>query len=113
MDFEPEDEDLMEEEVAMEDAYAAPPPKLRSTITGGDFGLGVGASQHANRRTKGRGFREEIDRSSRYALKDFDSLDAGGGPGPQKCRTFLPRGDTESFVVSLLLLLPCRSLGLS
>lgn len=84
VDFEPEDEDLMEEEVAMEDAYAAPPPKLRSTITGGDFGLGVGASQHANRRTKGRGFREEIDRSSRYALKDFDSLDAGGGPGPQK-----------------------------
>eukprot|EP00246_Nothoceros_aenigmaticus_P007471 TRINITY_DN21297_c0_g1_i1.p1 TRINITY_DN21297_c0_g1~~TRINITY_DN21297_c0_g1_i1.p1 ORF type:complete len:203 (-),score=40.93 TRINITY_DN21297_c0_g1_i1:385-993(-) len=79
VDFEPAEEDLMDEDISMEDAYSAPPPKLRSTITGGDFGAGA-----SNKRTKGRGFREEIDRSNRYALKDFDSLDSGGGPGPLK-----------------------------
>lgn len=84
VDIEPEEEDMMDEDVPMDDAYAAPAPKLRSTITGGGLGYGGGASQHGHRKTKGRGFQEHLDRSNRYAVKDFESLDSGGGSGPQK-----------------------------
>lgn len=95
VDFEPEEDDLLDEDVAMEelDAPPAPPPKLKSTIitsgTGGGSRMGGGAAAAAaaaGRKTKGRGFREEgdADRSHRYAVKEFESLDSGGGPGPQR-----------------------------
>ncbi|KAK1295384.1 hypothetical protein QJS10_CPA16g01139 [Acorus calamus] len=85
VDFEPDMDDLMDDDavadeaVAPSPAAAAPAPKLRSTITGGDYS-GV-------KKTKGRGFREaeaEADRNSRFAGRDFDSLDSAGGPGPQR-----------------------------
>ncbi|KAF6158995.1 hypothetical protein GIB67_042076 [Kingdonia uniflora] len=76
VDFEPEDDDLMEEEGAIDEA---PHPKIRSAITGG-------SSFSAPKKTKGRGFREETEaeRNNRFASKDFDSLDSDGGPGPQR-----------------------------
>ncbi|KAL3702047.1 hypothetical protein R1sor_020069 [Riccia sorocarpa] len=87
VDFEPEEDDLLDDDVQMEDAEAppAPQPKLKSTITS----TSAGSSQvpgAAARKTKGRGFREETDadRSNRYASKDFESLDSAGGPGPQR-----------------------------
>jgi len=98
VDFEPEEDDLLDEDVAMEDLEMppapapapAPAPKLKSTIitsgTGGGGSRGApAAAAAAGRKTKGRGFREEADtdRSQRY-MKDFDSLDSGGGPGPQR-----------------------------
>lgn len=98
VDFEPEDDDLLDDDVPMEEimdaAPAAPAPKLRSTII--TSAVGGGASQLASaagagaamgRKTKGRGFREEndVDRSNRYAAKEFESLDSEGGPGPQRC----------------------------
>lgn len=94
VDFEPEDDDLLDDDVPMEEIMdvspAVPPPKLRSTIT--TSAVGGGASQLASaagtgRKTKGRGFREEndVDRSNRYAAKEFESLDSEGGPGPQRC----------------------------
>ncbi|KAM0948821.1 putative RNA-binding motif protein [Dioscorea sansibarensis] len=76
VDFEPDEDDLMEEDVGME-AEAVPVPKLRSTITGGS-----GEPSNAQRKTKGRGFREET--GPRFAGRDFDSLDSNGGPGPLK-----------------------------
>lgn len=79
LDFEPEEDDLMDEEGAADDASPrAPLPKLKSAITGG--------SEGALRKTKGRGFREEAvaGRASRLAGRDFDSLDSDGGPGPQR-----------------------------
>lgn len=99
VDFEPEDDDLLDDDVPMEEimdaAPAAPAPKLRSTIITNAVG-GGGASQLASaagagaamgRKTKGRGFREEndMDRSNRYAAKEFESLGSEGGPGPQRC----------------------------
>ncbi|KAJ6299479.1 hypothetical protein OIU76_020444 [Salix suchowensis] len=69
VDFEPEDDDLMDEEGAADvDASSsprAPLPKLK---------------------TKGRGFREEVDaeRQSRLSGRGFDSLGSDGGPGPQR-----------------------------
>jgi RNA-binding protein 8A len=78
VDFEPEDDDLMDEEGAI-DVDSAPLPKLKSAITGG------GAAA-APKRTKGRGFREEAaeaDRNNRLAGR-FDSLDSDGGPGPER-----------------------------
>lgn len=38
------------------------------------------------KKTKGRGFREETDaeRNSRFAAREFESLDSDGGPGPQR-----------------------------
>ncbi|KAK1293393.1 hypothetical protein QJS10_CPB17g01748 [Acorus calamus] len=83
VDFEPDMDDLMDEDAVAEaeaPSPAAPAPKLRSTITGGEFS-GV-------KKTKGRGFREseaEAERNSRFAGRDFDSLDSAGGPGPQRC----------------------------
>lgn len=99
VDFEPEEDDLLDEDVAMEDLDTppapapAPAPKLKSTIiTSGTGGSRVGggaavAAAAAGRKTKGRGFREEgdADRSQRYAVKEFESLESGGGPGPQRC----------------------------
>ncbi|KAI4304817.1 hypothetical protein MLD38_040282 [Melastoma candidum] len=76
LDFEPEDDDLMDEDVGdlSPRAAAAPLPKLKSAITGGS----------AARKTKGRGFREEADadRDARLSSREFDSLVADGGPGP-------------------------------
>jgi RNA-binding protein 8A len=96
VDFEPEEDDLLDEDVAMEDLDTppapAPAPKLKSTIiTSGTGGSRMGggaaaAAAAAGRKTKGRGFREEgdADRSQRYAVKEFESLESGGGPGPQR-----------------------------
>ncbi|KAJ7523916.1 hypothetical protein O6H91_18G068200 [Diphasiastrum complanatum] len=104
VDFEPEEEDLLDDDVAMDDADAPPPPaapapKLKSTITGRTTastavagGGGGSAALHATggssgpRKTKGRGFRDEVtaEHASRFASKDFESLDSGGGPGPQR-----------------------------
>ncbi|XP_052187339.1 RNA-binding protein Y14A-like [Diospyros lotus] len=86
VDFEPEDDDLMDEDVdAAAGSYspgkAAPPiPKLKSAITGGG-----GGSSSAPKKIKGRGFREEAnaDRDSRMAGR-FDSLHSEGGPGPER-----------------------------
>ncbi|GFY94308.1 RNA-binding (RRM/RBD/RNP motifs) family protein [Actinidia rufa] len=80
VDFEPEDDDLMDEDGAVDVDAASPRaalPKLKSAITGG------GSS--APKRTKGRGFREEAeaDRNSRLAGR-FDSLHSDGGPGPER-----------------------------
>ncbi|WOL01803.1 hypothetical protein Cni_G10520 [Canna indica] len=77
VDFEPDDDDLMDEEVGAAEADPSPAPKLRSTIAGGGL---------APRKTKGRGFHEEAgpDRGSRLAARDFDSLDSDDGPGPQR-----------------------------
>jgi len=83
VDFEPEDDDLMDEEGAV-DVDASPManiPKLKSAITG----AGVGGSSLAPKKTKGRGFREETDaeRNNRMSGR-FDSLDSEGGPGPER-----------------------------
>lgn len=87
IDFEPDDEDdLLDEDVVMEDAdlAPAPPPKLKSTITGGSAGPPHPPS--GPKRTKGRGFRDDADaeQSNRFAAKEFESLDSDGGPGPQR-----------------------------
>ncbi|PKU69334.1 RNA-binding protein Y14A [Dendrobium catenatum] len=85
VDFEPDEDDLMDEDGAIEAeaSPAAPPaPRLRSAITGG-----AGDSSGVPRKTKGRGFREaeaEAERTRRFAAKDFESLGSGGGPGPQR-----------------------------
>ena len=83
LDFEPEDDDLMDEDGAVDVDAASPRaalPKIKSAITGG------GSS--APKRTKGRGFREEAeaDRNSRLAGR-FDSLHSDGGPGPERCQS--------------------------
>lgn len=83
VDFEPEEDDLMDEDGAVDvDASPrAPLPKLKSAITGG-----ASSSLSAPRKTKGRGFKDEADadRQSRLASRDFDSLGSDGGPGPQR-----------------------------
>ncbi|KNA13796.1 hypothetical protein SOVF_113520 [Spinacia oleracea] len=85
VDFEPEEDDLMDEDGGAGDADGSPRashPKLKSAITGaGDSSGGFG-----NKKTKGRGFREEADaeRNSRMAARDFESLDSDGGPGPAR-----------------------------
>ncbi|CAM6009450.1 unnamed protein product [Sphagnum compactum] len=94
VDFEPEEDDLLDDDVPMEDVEVAPAqqaPKLKSTITAtvasaGATSVGGGGAGAAGRKTKGRGFREEVDmdRSNRFAAKEFESLDSGGGPGPQR-----------------------------
>ncbi|KAJ6806450.1 RNA-binding protein 8A-like isoform X1 [Iris pallida] len=87
VDFEMDDDDLMDEEVGADDA---PAPKLRSAITGASSAFataaGGGGASGVPKKTKGRGFREEAaaERTSRLAAKDFDSLDSDGGPGPQR-----------------------------
>jgi RNA-binding protein 8A len=94
VDFEPEEDDLLDDDVPMDDVEVAPAqqaPKLKSTITAtvasaGATSVGGGGAGAAGRKTKGRGFREEVDmdRSNRFAAKEFESLDSGGGPGPQR-----------------------------
>lgn len=79
VDFEPEEDDLMDEDV---DASSprAPMPKLKSAITGG------GGGSSASKKIKGRGFREETaeaERNARLSAR-FDSLDSEGGPGPER-----------------------------
>lgn len=87
VDFEPEDDDLMDEDGAADaDASAsprAPLPKLKSAITGG----GASSSLLPQKKTKGRGFREDpnADRNSRLAGADFDSLKSSDGLEPQRC----------------------------
>ncbi|XP_077242591.1 RNA-binding protein Y14A-like [Tasmannia lanceolata] len=86
VDFEPEDDDLMDEEGAIEieaSPQVVPLPKLKSTITGVSSTF-PGFS--APKKTKGRGFREETEseRNNRFSGKEFDSLDSDGGPGPQR-----------------------------
>jgi RNA-binding protein 8A len=90
VDFEPEEDDLLDDDVPMEDVevVTAQAPKLKSTITttgSGATSVGGGAGA-VGRKTKGRGFREEVnlDHSNRFAAKEFESLDSGGGPGPQR-----------------------------
>lgn len=78
VDFEPEEDDLMDEDVDASSSPRATIPKLKSAITRG--------SSSAPRKTKGRGFREEAaeaDRNARMSAR-FDSLDSGGGPGPER-----------------------------
>ncbi|XP_009586749.1 RNA-binding protein Y14A-like [Nicotiana tabacum] len=78
VDFEPEDDDLMDEDVDASSSPRASIPKLKSAITGG--------SSSAPKKTKGRGFREEAaeaDRNARMSAR-FDSLDSDGGPGPER-----------------------------
>ncbi|KAF5784204.1 putative RNA-binding motif protein [Helianthus annuus] len=84
LDFEPDDDDLMDEDAAVDVDATSPRvsahiPKLKSAITGGS----VAAA--AVKKTKGRGFREETDaeRNNRMSGR-FDSLDSDGGPGPER-----------------------------
>eukprot|EP00898_Chlorokybus_atmophyticus_P005176 jgi/Chlat1/565/Chrsp103S01135 len=77
--FNPDEDDLLEEgeDVAMEEEPAAAPaaPKLRSSVAGG-----------AARKTKGRGFRDDVmdvDRAERYDGA-YDAVAATAGPGPQR-----------------------------
>ncbi|KAA8549790.1 hypothetical protein F0562_001474 [Nyssa sinensis] len=82
VDFEPEDDDLMDEDGAV-DVDASPRaalPKLKSAITGGSS-----FATTAPKKIKGRGFREETDaeRNNRMAGR-FDSLDSDDGPGPER-----------------------------
>ncbi|KAJ7959723.1 RNA-binding 8A [Quillaja saponaria] len=86
VDFEPEDDDLMDEDAGADaDASASPRalplPKLKSAITGG-----ASSSLAAPKKTKGRGFRQEsdADRNTRLAGADFDSLKSSNGIGPQR-----------------------------
>ncbi|KAF5471175.1 hypothetical protein F2P56_011633 [Juglans regia] len=89
VDFEPEDDDLMDEDGGVDTVAAdattspmAPLPKLKSAITG------AASSSAVARKTKGRGFREDHpeapDRSTRLAASKFDSLKSPDGPGPQR-----------------------------
>ncbi|XP_010544178.1 PREDICTED: RNA-binding protein 8A-B isoform X2 [Tarenaya hassleriana] len=82
VDFEPEEDDLMDEDGAGDAADASPRaghPRLRSAISGVD-------GDSAQKKTKGRGFREgpDSDRQRRLSSRDFDSLGSDGGPGPQR-----------------------------
>ncbi|XP_073301378.1 RNA-binding protein Y14A-like [Primulina huaijiensis] len=82
VDFEPEDDDLMDEDIGegSPNRGAASIPRLKSAIAGGD-------SSSAPKKTKGRGFRDEAaaeaDRNARMSAR-FDSLDSVGGPGPER-----------------------------
>ncbi|KAI7749562.1 hypothetical protein M8C21_021929 [Ambrosia artemisiifolia] len=80
LDFEPDDDDLMDEDATVDVDASSPTtaaahiPKLKSAIT-----------SSAPKKTKGRGFREETDpgRTNRMSGR-FDSLDSDGGPGPER-----------------------------
>ncbi|XP_047317415.1 RNA-binding protein Y14-like [Impatiens glandulifera] len=80
LDFEPEDDDLMDEEGTV-DIDSTSLPKIKSAITGGSS-----YTSSAPKKTKGRGFRQEPeeDRNTRLSGR-FDSLDSEeGGPGPER-----------------------------
>ncbi|VAH02020.1 unnamed protein product [Triticum turgidum subsp. durum] len=87
VDFDSDDDDLMDEEGAIEPS-PAPAPRLRSTIAGGG-----GGDDDAPRKTKGRGFREDPNSSSAHrdsrlagaGRSGFDALASDGGPGPVRC----------------------------
>ncbi|XWS73627.1 hypothetical protein CRYUN_Cryun02cG0144800 [Craigia yunnanensis] len=80
VDFEPEDDDLMDEDAAGDASPQAPMPKLKSAITGG-----ASTTLSGPKKTKGRGFREDdANRHSHLASRDFESLGSDGGPGPQR-----------------------------
>ncbi|PRQ33035.1 putative RNA-binding motif protein [Rosa chinensis] len=85
VDFEPEDDDLMDEDGAVDAEPAASPraplPKLKSAITGASS-----ASLSAPKKTKGRGFREDpnAERNTRLAVSDLDGLNALDGLEPQR-----------------------------
>ncbi|XP_022752377.1 RNA-binding protein Y14-like [Durio zibethinus] len=80
VDFEPEYDDLMDEDTTGDASPQAPMPKLGSAITGG-----APTSFSRPKKTKGRGFHEDgADRHSRLASRDFESLGTNGGPGPQR-----------------------------
>ncbi|KAL6864783.1 hypothetical protein ACP4OV_015934 [Aristida adscensionis] len=80
VDFDPDDDDLMDEEAPEPSPASA--PRIRSAIAGG--------GGDAPRKTKGRGFRDDPNssstpRDSRFGARgraDFDSLGSDGGPGP-------------------------------
>ncbi|KAK2387145.1 RNA-binding protein Y14 [Trifolium repens] len=78
LDFEPEDDDLMDGDNVTDADASLPRPKLKSAII---------ASSTLSVKTKGRGFRQDY-KSHRYSPltgdSDFDSLIVEGGPGPQK-----------------------------
>ncbi|CAA7048500.1 unnamed protein product [Microthlaspi erraticum] len=78
VDFEPEEDDLMDED-AGDVSPRAGHPRLRSAIAGAN-------GDSAQRKTKGRGFLEErdSDRQRRLSSRDFESLGSDGGPGPQR-----------------------------
>ena len=85
VDFEPEEDDLMDEDVGASDlSPRAGHPRLRSAIAGAN-------DESANRKTKGRGFREEKDSDRQRGLssRDFESLGSDGGPGPQRCNLLI------------------------
>ncbi|XP_076956473.1 RNA-binding protein Y14-like [Bidens hawaiensis] len=82
LDFEADDDDLMDEDAAVDVDATSPRvsshiPKLKSAITGGLI--------DSVKKTKGRGFRDETDadRNGRMAGR-FDSLGSDGGPGPER-----------------------------
>ncbi|KAG6412531.1 hypothetical protein SASPL_125210 [Salvia splendens] len=83
LDFEPEEDDLMDEDVGDGSPNRATAPRLKSAITGGGS---------APKKTKGRGFRDEAaaeaDRNARMSAP-FDSLDSEGGPGPERCSVYI------------------------
>ncbi|KAI4305037.1 hypothetical protein L6164_028427 [Bauhinia variegata] len=86
VDFEPEDDDLMDEDAGADaDASASPRalpiPKLKSAITGG-----ASSALYGPKKTKGRGFRQEsgADRNTILSGSDFDSLSSASGVGPQR-----------------------------
>ncbi|KAL9248355.1 hypothetical protein vseg_021686 [Gypsophila vaccaria] len=75
VDFEPEEDDLMDDDTAAAVSPRAAHPRLRSAVTATAV------------KTKGRGFRDDAadsDRNNRLSARDFDSLDSDGGPGPAR-----------------------------
>ncbi|CAM8961372.1 unnamed protein product [Rhodiola kirilowii] len=84
LDFEAEEDDLMDEEVGGDvDAFPPQKPKIMSAITGGAAAGAASLFADGPKKTKGRGFREEGERG-RLTGRDFDTLDSDGGPGPQR-----------------------------
>ncbi|PHT34169.1 hypothetical protein CQW23_25969 [Capsicum baccatum] len=78
VDFEPEEDDLIDEDVEGS-SPRAPIPKLKSAITTADGG------SSGSKKIKGRGFCEETAEAERNArlFSIFDSLMIKGGPGPE------------------------------
>jgi len=102
LDFEPEDDDLMDEDGAPDVDASPPHPKLKSAIT-----AAATSSLTAPKKTKGRGFRQDTDanRNTRLSGSDFDSLTTEGGPGPQRCQSPLPllRVRVLLFLINLII----------
>jgi RNA-binding protein 8A len=71
-DFEPEEDDMMDDDTAMDDGNAdvvhTLAPKFKLTIMGGTSQLGDGDPD----KTKGRGFRKDTDveRNSRFVAQE-------------------------------------------